>query len=440
MWTPTYVCDVRDVQTNQKTGGSEMGLNDTPSANRVHIGFFGCRNAGKSSLVNAVTGQSLAVVSDVAGTTTDPVYKSMELLPLGPVVIVDTPGIDDAGSLGELRVAKTRQVLSKVDVAVLVVDATKGMSTADRELVDLFHEKNINHIIAYNKSDASQELMAKCGLTDETDSSIWVSAEKGYGIHELKELIGKLTTTDTMTKRLVGDLLSPGDVVVLVIPIDSAAPKGRLILPQQQVIRDVLEAGAISVVCRDMELADTLERFGSQVSMVITDSQAFGKIMKIVPEDIYMTSFSILMARFKGQLETAVWGAHVLDELRDEGGIERHEDTKRNIPRVLIAEGCTHHRQCDDIGTVKLPGWIRNYTGLEPEFTFVSGTEFPDDLTGYDLIIHCGGCMLNEREMKNRQQMAQQQGVPMTNYGTAIAHMNGILERSLRVFNGIYDN
>lgn len=440
MWTPTYVCDVRDVQTNQKTGGSEMGLNDTPSANRVHIGFFGCRNAGKSSLVNAVTGQSLAVVSDVAGTTTDPVYKSMELLPLGPVVIVDTPGIDDAGSLGELRVAKTRQVLSKVDVAVLVVDATADMPQADRELLDLFHEKNINHIIAYNKSDASQELMAKCGLTDETGSSIWVSAENGYGIHELKELIGKLTTTDTMTKRLVGDLLSPGDVVVLVIPIDSAAPKGRLILPQQQVIRDVLEAGAISVVCRDMELADTLERFGSQVSLVITDSQAFGKVMKIVPEDIYMTSFSILMARFKGQLETAVLGAHVLDELRDEGGIERHEDTKRNIPRVLIAEGCTHHRQCDDIGTVKLPGWIRNYTGLEPEFTFVSGTEFPDDLTGYDLIIHCGGCMLNEREMKNRQQMAQQQGVPMTNYGTAIAHMNGILERSLRVFNGIYDN
>lgn len=439
MWTPTYVCDVRDVQTNQKTGGSEMGLNDTPSANRVHIGFFGCRNAGKSSLVNAVTGQSLAVVSDVAGTTTDPVYKSMELLPLGPVVIVDTPGIDDAGSLGELRVAKTRQVLSKVDVAVLVVDATADMPQADRELLDLFHEKNINHIIAYNKSDASQELMAKCGLTDETGSSIWVSAEKGYGIHELKELIGKLTTTDTMTKMLVGDLLSPGDVVVLVIPIDSAAPKGRLILPQQQVIRDVLEAGAISVVCRDMELADTLERFGSQVSMVITDSQAFGKVMKIVPEDIYMTSFSILMARFKGQLEMAVLGAHVLDELRDEGGIES-VDTKRNIPRVLIAEGCTHHRQCDDIGTVKLPGWIRNYTGLEPEFTFVSGTEFPDDLTGYDLIIHCGGCMLNEREMKNRQQMAQQQGVPMTNYGTAIAHMNGILERSLRVFNGIYDN
>ena len=439
MWTPTYVCDVRDVQINQKTGGSEMGLNDTPSANRVHIGFFGCRNAGKSSLVNAVTGQSLAVVSDVAGTTTDPVYKSMELLPLGPVVIVDTPGIDDAGSLGELRVAKTRQVLSKVDVAVLVVDATAEMPQADRELLDLFREKNINHIIAYNKSDASQELMAKCGLTDETGTSIWISAEKGYGIHELKELIGKLTTTDTMTKRLVGDLLSPGDVVVLVIPIDSAAPKGRLILPQQQVIRDVLEAGAISVVCRDTELADTLERFGSQVSMVITDSQAFGKVMKIVPEDIYMTSFSILMARFKGQLETAVLGAHVLDELRDEGGIEA-VDTKRNIPRVLIAEGCTHHRQCDDIGTVKLPGWIRNYTGLEPEFAFVSGTEFPDDLTGYDLIIHCGGCMLNEREMKNRQQMAQHQGVPMTNYGTAIAHMNGILERSLRVFNGIYDN
>ena len=433
------MCDVRDVQASQKIGGSEMGLNDTPSANRVHIGFFGCRNAGKSSLVNAVTGQNLAVVSDVAGTTTDPVYKSMELLPLGPVVIVDTPGIDDAGSLGELRVAKTRQVLSKVDVEVRAMDATEDMPQADRELLDLFREKNINHIIAYNKSDASQELMAKCGLTDETGTSIWVSAEKGYGIHELKELIGKLTTTDTMTKRLVGDLLSPGDVVVLVIPIDSAAPKGRLILPQQQVIRDVLEAGAISVVCRDVELADTLERFGSQVSLVITDSQAFGKVMKIVPEDIYMTSFSILMARFKGQLETAVFGAHVLDKLRDEGGIEA-VDTKRNIPRVLIAEGCTHHRQCDDIGTVKLPGWIRNYTGLEPEFAFVSGTEFPDDLTGYDLIIHCGGCMLNEREMKNRQQMAQHQGVPMTNYGTAIAHMNGILERSLRVFNGIYDN
>ena len=451
-----------------------MGLNDTPSANRVHIGFFGCRNAGKSSLVNAVTGQSLAVVSDVAGTTTDPVYKSMELLPLGPVVIIDTPGIDDAGSLGELRVAKTRQVLSKVDVAVLVVDATEEMPQADRELLDLFREKNINHIIAYNKSDASQELMSKCGLTDEAGRSIWVSAEKEFGIHELKELIGKLTSTDTMTKRLVGDLLSPGDVVVLVIPIDSAAPKGRLILPQQQVIRDVLEAGAVSVVCRDTELADTLERFGEQVSMVITDSQAFGKVMKIVPEDIYMTSFSILMARFKGQLETAVRGAHVLDELRDEdrraedhregqaeiGAAENERsakeslkseavgsvtwkesaDTKRNIPRILIAEGCTHHRQCDDIGTVKLPGWIRNYTGIEPEFTFVSGTEFPDDLTGYDLVIHCGGCMLNEREMKNRQRMAQQQGVPMTNYGTAIAHMNGILERSLRIFNGRYVN
>lgn len=423
-----------------KTGGSEMGLNDTPSANRVHIGFFGCRNAGKSSLVNAVTGQSLAVVSDVAGTTTDPVYKSMELLPLGPVVIVDTPGIDDAGSLGELRVAKTRQVLSKVDVAVLVVDATAEMPQADRELLDLFREKNINHIIAYNKSDASQELMAKCGLTDETGTSIWVSAEKALGIHELKELIGKLTTTDTMTKRLVGDLLNPGDVVVLVIPIDSAAPKGRLILPQQQVIRDVLETGAVSVVCRDTELADTLERFCGQVSMVITDSQAFGKVMKIVPEDIYMTSFSIFMARFKGQLETAVRGAHVLDELRAEDCRERQADTKRKIPRILIAEGCTHHRQCDDIGTVKLPGWIRNYTGLEPEFTFVSGTEFPDDLMGYDLIIHCGGCMLNEREMKNRQKMAQQQGVPMTNYGTAIAHMNGILDRSLRIFNGRYEN
>ena len=371
-----------------------MSLNDTPSANRVHIGFFGCRNAGKSSLVNAVTGQSLAVVSDVAGTTTDPVYKSMELLPLGPVVIIDTPGIDDTGELGELRVSKTRQVLAKIDVAVLVVDGSVGLSAADRELTELFKEKNINYIIAYNKSDLVKDDIQ---VQNSAENSIWVSAERRQGIEELKELIGKLTVTDTMTRRLVGDLIQPGDMVVLVIPIDSAAPKGRLILPQQQVIRDVLETGATAVVCRDTELEDTLRR----------------------------------LARFKGQLDAAVNGAYVLDRLRDEG---QRTDADSRPPRILIAEGCTHHRQCDDIGTVKLPGWIRRYTGLEPEFTFVSGTEFPEDLTGYDLVIHCGGCMLNEREMKSRQGRAEQQSIPMTNYGTAIAHMNGILDRSLRIF------
>ena len=407
-----------------------MGLNDTPSADRVHIGFFGCRNAGKSSLVNAVTGQSLAVVSDVAGTTTDPVYKSMELLPLGPVVIIDTPGIDDTGELGELRVTKTRQVLAKIDVAVLVVDGSVGLSETDRELTELFKERNINYIIAYNKSDLVNDDTRE---QTSAENSIWVSAEHRQGIEELKELIGRLTVTDTMTRRLVGDLIQPGDMVVLVIPIDSAAPKGRLILPQQQVIRDVLETGAVAVVCRDTELEDTLRRLEGKISLVVTDSQAFAKVMKLVPDDVYLTSFSILMARFKGQLDAAVKGAHVLDRLRG-GGQRTAGDEADKAPKILIAEGCTHHRQCDDIGTVKLPGWIREYTGLEPEFTFVSGTEFPEELAGYDLVIHCGGCMLNEREMKSRQGMAEQQNIPMTNYGTAIAHMNGILDRSLRIF------
>lgn len=407
-----------------------MGLNDTPSADRVHIGFFGCRNAGKSSLVNAVTGQSLAVVSDVAGTTTDPVYKSMELLPLGPVVIIDTPGIDDTGELGELRVTKTRQVLAKIDVAVLVVDGSVGLSETDRELTELFKKKNINYIIAYNKSDLVNDDTRD---QNSVENSIWVSAEHRQGIEELKELIGRLTVTDTMTRRLVGDLIQPGDMVVLVIPIDSAAPKGRLILPQQQVIRDVLETGAMAVVCRDTELEDTLRRLEGKVSLVVTDSQAFAKVMKLVPDDVYLTSFSILMARFKGQLDAAVKGAHVLDRLRGEGQRTAGDEAGK-APKILIAEGCTHHRQCDDIGTVKLPGWIREYTGLEPEFTFVSGTEFPEELAGYDLVIHCGGCMLNEREMKSRQGRAEQQNIPMTNYGTAIAHMNGILDRSLRIF------
>lgn len=410
-----------------------MGYNDTPSANRIHIGFFGQRNAGKSSLVNAVTGQSLSVVSDVAGTTTDPVNKSMELLPLGPVVITDTPGMDDEGDLGELRVQKAKQTLRKTDVAVLVVDGTVGLSESDRQLVHLLVEKNINYIIAYNKcdvvsADAAKQIEQNDGDILKTCPHIWVSARERTGVNELKEMTGHLTAEAPEVRRLVGDLIEPGDVVVLVIPIDSAAPKGRLILPQQQVIRDVLDAGAVAVACRDTELEDTLSRFGDQVSLVVTDSQAFAKVMQIVPNDIYLTSFSILMARFKGQLDGAVKAAYKLDEF--------HGDSR---PRILIAEGCTHHRQCDDIGTVKLPGWINKYTGCTPEYHFTSGTEFPEDLSGYDLVIHCGGCMLNEREMMSRQQMAQEQNIPMTNYGTAIAHMNGILARSLEVFQKSHD-
>lgn len=410
-----------------------MGYNDTPSANRIHIGFFGKRNAGKSSLVNAVTGQSLSVVSDVAGTTTDPVNKSMELLPLGPVVITDTPGMDDEGDLGCLRVQKAKQALRKMDVAVLVVDGTAGLSENDRQLIHLFGEKNINYIIAYNKCDVvSADCVKRIEQADEeilrVCPHIWVSARERTRINDLKEMIGHLTVETPTARRLVGDLIEPGDVVVLVIPIDSAAPKGRLILPQQQVMRDVLDTGAIAVACRDTELTDTLSRFGDQVSLVVTDSQAFEKVMRIVPESTYLTSFSILMARFKGQLDGAVKAAYKLDEF----GKDSH-------PKILIAEGCTHHRQCDDIGTVKLPGWINRYTGCTPEYHFTSGTEFPEDLSGFDLVIHCGGCMLNEREMASRQKMAQEQNIPMTNYGTAIAHMNGILARSLEVFRKSHD-
>jgi [FeFe] hydrogenase H-cluster maturation GTPase HydF len=398
-----------------------MGMNDTPSANRIHIGFFGRRNAGKSSLVNAVTGQSLSVVSEVAGTTTDPVHKSMELLPLGPVVITDTAGIDDSGHLGELRVEKTRNILKKTDVAVLVVDGIEDMGNWETELIRLFKENNINFIVAYNKCDLVNEALQKEIISGHGDiNALWVSAKTGAGIENLKNRIGQLAQTDTMTGKLVGDLINSGDTVVLVVPIDKAAPKGRLILPQQQVIRDVLESGGVSIVCRDTELSEVLTRFANQVSLVITDSQVFGKVMHIVPEDVPLTSFSILMARFKGQLQDAVNGAYVLDKLKKTGG------------RVLICEGCTHHRQCDDIGTVKLPGWIRAYTGADIDFDFVSGGDFPEDLKPYQLVVHCGGCMLTEREMKNRQIKAKEQGVAITNYGTAIAHMNGILERSLR--------
>lgn len=391
-----------------------MGLNSTPSGERIHIGFFGRRNAGKSSVVNAVTGQDLAVVSDTLGTTTDPVYKAMELLPLGPVMIIDTPGFDDEGSLGELRIKKTKQVLNKTDVAVLIVDAQQGLSDTDRQLISMFEAKELPFIIAYNKSDLLDNIKSS------KDNEIYISAKDKINIYELKEKIGKLSAVQSNEKRLVGDLLNEGDFVVLVVPIDSSAPKGRLILPQQQAIRDILEAGAISIVTRDTELKHTLENLGKKPEMVITDSQAFKQVAKDVPEDIKLTSFSILMARYKGLLNSAVRGAKAIDSLE-------------NGDKVLISEGCTHHRQCEDIGTVKLPNWLKKHTGKQLEFAFSSGTEFPEDLSKYKLIIHCGGCMLNEREVRYRMKCAEDQGVPITNYGTAIAFMNGILKRSLSV-------
>lgn len=389
-----------------------MGLNETPSSERVHIGFFGRRNAGKSSVVNAVTGQELSVVSEVKGTTTDPVYKSMELLPMGPVVIIDTPGFDDEGALGEMRVRKTKQILNRADCAVLVVDGALGKTKTDEELILLFKEKKIPYVVAYNKCDLT-------GL-QAYDDGLSVSASEGLFIHELKERIGSLVNTGDTKMRIVGDLLNPFDLVVMVIPIDKAAPKGRLILPQQQVIRDILEAGAISVAVRDTELKETLERLGSRPALVITDSQVFEKVSKDTPEEILLTSFSILMARYKGFLEDAVKGVAAIGDLTDGD-------------RILISEGCTHHRQCDDIGTVKLPRWLRQYTGKELTLETSSGREFPEDLSAYKLIIHCGGCMLNEREIEYRRKCASDAGVPFTNYGIAIAYMKGILKRSLKV-------
>ena len=390
-----------------------MGLNETPSSERVHIGFFGRRNAGKSSVVNAVTGQELSVVSQVKGTTTDPVYKSMELLPMGPVVIIDTPGFDDEGALGELRVRKTKQILNRSDCAVLVVDGTAGKTKTDEELILLFKEKKIPYVVAYNKCDLTGPMTYEDGLS--------VSASEGLFIHELKEKIGSLVNTGDTKMRIVGDLLNPYDLVVLVIPIDKAAPKGRLILPQQQAIRDILEAGAISVVVRETELKETLERLGTRPALVITDSQAFEQVSKDTPEEILLTSFSILMARYKGFLEDAVKGVAAIGDLKDGD-------------RILISEGCTHHRQCDDIGTVKLPRWLRQHTGKELLIETSSGREFPEGLSSYKLIIHCGGCMLNEREMEYRRKCAADAGVPFTNYGTAIAYMKGILKRSVKVF------
>ena len=424
-----------------------MGMNETPSADRVHIGFFGRRNAGKSSIVNKVTGQELAVVSDVKGTTTDPVSKAMELLPMGPVVIIDTPGIDDEGHLGELRVRKAKQVLNRVDVAVLVVDATVGKTSVDEELIRIFKEKEIPYLVVYNKADllktkdgnpfSSENKLNQNTHADtvkenrvsqnqdheiqNTEQFIYASAATGQNIYELKERIASLAVTDELKLRLVGDLLDPSDFAILVVPIDKAAPKGRLILPQQQTIRDVLEAGAAAIVIKEDELSNTLETLGKKPKLVITDSQVFARVSKETPEDIWLTSFSILFARFKGNLKAAAAGAAAIDRLNDGD-------------KILISEGCTHHRQCDDIGTVKLPRWIRNYTGKDLEFEYSSGREFPEDVTKYSLIVHCGGCMLNEREMRYRQKCALDQEIPITNYGIAIAYMQGILKRCVEMF------
>lgn len=392
-----------------------MGLNSTPNANRIHIGFFGLRNAGKSSVVNAVTGQDLSIVSDTKGTTTDPVYKSMEILPLGPCTIIDTAGFDDIGEIGELRVKKTKQVLNKTDIALLIVDATIGLSSYDNTMIELFKAKDIPFLIVYNKSDLVPN------FTTDMSNAICISALQNKGIFELKQKISTLVSAEDFTLKIVGDLLKPNDFVVLVIPIDSSAPKGRLILPQQQVIRDILEASAVSVVTKETELKQTLNSLGKSPVMVITDSQAFKRVSKETPRDIKLTSFSILMARYKGILDTTVKGVRTIETLKD-------NDT------ILISEGCTHHRQCEDIGTVKIPKWLQEYTKKNLNFEFTSGTGFPEDLSKYSLIIHCGGCMLNEREVKYRMKSAIDQSVPFTNYGIAIAYMNGILNRSIEIF------
>jgi len=401
-----------------------MGMNQTPASERVHISFFGKRNAGKSSVINAVTGQDLAIVSSVRGTTTDPVYKTMELLPLGPVMIIDTPGIDDEGELGALRVRKSYQVLNKTDIAILVVDSTTGKGEEELALIHRFHKKGIPYLVVYNKIDllSGEEVrdLAMSGRPGE----VLVSAADGMNIQELKEKIATLKPEDTHKYPLIQDLIKPLDLVILVVPIDKAAPKGRLILPQQQTIRDILERGALSLVVRDTELKSTLDYFlshGVCPKMVVTDSQAFARVSKDVPENITLTSFSILFSRYKGELETQLEGVAALSSIQDDD-------------RILIAEGCTHHRQCGDIGTCKIPDWIRNYTGKKPVFEFTSGTEFPDDVSSYKMVVHCGGCMLNEREMKYRIACCRDQGVPITNYGLLIAQVTGILKRSLGPF------
>lgn len=423
-----------------------MSLNQTPSAERLHIGIFGKRNAGKSSIINALTGQNLSIVSEVKGTTTDPVLKAMELLPLGPVVLIDTPGLDDEGELGNLRVQKAYQMLNKTDLAILVVDGTVGMTQEDWDILGKIKEKQIPCLVVKNKADLLQEKTGDLkdveDLKDAGDLEdagnlksaedlkdaealgvpmLWVSASKQENISEMKEQLTKLVPQGEHPRTIVGDLIQPLDLIVLVVPIDASAPKGRLILPQQQTIRDILDHGAVAVVAKDTELKQTLKTLGKKPALVITDSQAFEKVAQETPEDIPLTSFSILFARYKGNLEVVASGAKALDTLED-------GDT------VLIAEGCTHHRQCEDIGTVKLPRFIKKYTKKEINFEFTSGTEFPVDLKKYKMIIHCGGCTLNEREMKYRLKCAGDAGIPITNYGTAIAYMKGILERSLGVF------
>lgn len=403
-----------------------MSMNHTPSGERIHIGIFGRRNAGKSSIINALTGQNLAIVSDVQGTTTDPVLKAMELLPLGPVVMIDTPGLDDEGELGALRIQKAYQMLNKSDIALLVADGSIGITAEDSQILERIKKKNIPYAVIFNKADLAQTDRTKINKSLEDcqadrTNSIWVSAETKEGIRELKELIASLAPSEDPTHRIVGDLIRPSDLIILVVPIDKAAPKGRLILPQQQTIRDILEADAVSVVVKESYLKETLESLGRKPALVITDSQAFKKVAADTPADIPLTSFSILFARYKGNLKTLVEGARMLDKLEDGD-------------KVLISEGCTHHRQCDDIGTVKLPGWIKQHTGKTLDFQFTSGTEFPSVLEDYKLIVHCGGCTLNEREMKYRLKCAEDAEIPITNYGTAIAYMHGILERSIAVF------
>lgn len=401
-----------------------MGMNQTPASERVHISFFGKRNAGKSSVINAITGQDLAIVSSVRGTTTDPVYKTMELLPLGPVMIIDTPGIDDEGELGALRVRKSYHVLNKTDIAILVVDSTTGKGEEELALIHRFHKKGIPYLVVYNKIDLLSGEEIKDLAMSVRPGEVLVSAADGMNIQELKEKIATLKPEDTHKYPLIQDLIEPLDLVILVVPIDKAAPKGRLILPQQQTIRDILERGALSLVVRDTELKSTLDHFLSQgvcPKLVVTDSQAFARVSKDVPENITLTSFSILFSRYKGELETQLEGVAALSSIQDDD-------------RILIAEGCTHHRQCGDIGTCKMPEWIRKYTGKKPVFEFTSGIEFPDDVSSYKMVVHCGGCMLNEREMKYRIACCHDQGVPITNYGLLIAQVTGILKRSLGPF------
>lgn len=392
-----------------------MSLTNTPAAERLHIGIFGRINAGKSSVINAITGQNIAIVSDVKGTTTDPVYKTMELLPLGPVMIIDTPGLDDEGQLGKLRVQRSYRVLNKTDIAVLVVDGVIGIAEEDNKILNRIKEKNIPYIVVFNRAD-----LVKCkpGLLP---GFISVSALTGENIEQLKEEIGKLAVKETNNKRIIGDILKPGDLVVLVVPIDSSAPKGRLILPQQQTIRDILDSDAMAVITKDTTLKETLSKLAQKPKLVVTDSQAFESVNKDTPKEIMLTSFSILFSRYKGKLDLQIKGAMALDHLKDGDS-------------VLISEGCTHHRQCEDIGTVKLPAWIKKYTQKNINFEFTGGIGFPEDLSKYSMIVHCGGCMLNEREMKYRLQCAQDQNIPIANYGVLIAYMNGILKRSVEPF------